>query len=119
MKTKNVLFALCLPIAFTACQNEEFVKDYSQELKNRGEIDVILSASYPKVGNSVDTRMSAEESGNSLSFLWEQTTDKLVSIYSTTAIKMYWIVKHCLCRCRLRNTIRQAQRLLHNRWLNT
>lgn len=77
MKTKNVLFALCLPIAFTACQNEEFVKDYSQELKNRGEIDVILSASYPKVGNSVDTRMSAEESGNSLSFLWEQTTDKL------------------------------------------
>lgn len=77
MKTKYALFALCLPIAFTACQNEEFVKDYSQELKNRGEIDVILSASYPKVGNSVDTRMSAEENGNSLSFLWEQTTDKL------------------------------------------
>ena len=77
MKTKNVLFALCLPVAFTACQNEEFVKDYSQELKNRGEIDVVISASYPKVGNSVDTRMSAEESGNALSFLWEKGTDRL------------------------------------------
>lgn len=77
MKTKYALFALCLPIAFTACQNEEFVKDYSQELKNRGEIDVILSASYPKVGNSVDTRMDATEDGMNLKFLWEQGTDKL------------------------------------------
>lgn len=77
MKTKYAFFALCLPIAFTACQNEEFVKDYSQELKNRGEIDVILSASYPTVENSVNTRMGAEESGNNLSFLWEATTDKL------------------------------------------
>lgn len=79
MKTKYALFALCLPIAFTACQNEEFVnvKDYSQELKNRGEIDVILSASYPAVGNTADTRMSAEENGNALSFLWEESTDKL------------------------------------------
>ncbi|MBD9092602.1 MAG: hypothetical protein EGQ20_08750 [Bacteroides oleiciplenus] len=66
-----------MPIAFTACQNEEFVKDYSQELKNRGEIDVILSASYPKVGNSVDTRMDATEDGMNLKFLWEQGTDKL------------------------------------------
>lgn len=77
MKTKYALFALCLPIAFTACQNEEFVKDYSQELKNRGEIDVILSASYPTVGNAVDTRMSAEEDGDALNFLWEKGTDRL------------------------------------------
>lgn len=77
MKTKYALFALCLPIAFTACQNEEFVKDYSQELKNRGEIDVILSANYPTVGNSVDTRMDATEDGKNLNFLWEQGTDKL------------------------------------------
>lgn len=77
MKTKYTLFALCLPIAFTACQNEEFVKDYSQELKNRGEIDVILSANYPTVGNSVDTRMDVKEEGKNLNFLWEQGTDKL------------------------------------------
>lgn len=77
MKTKYALFALCLPIAFTACQNEEFVKDYSQELKNRGEIDVILSANYPTVGNSVDTRMDVKEEGKNLNFLWEQGTDKL------------------------------------------
>ncbi|MBE6276357.1 MAG: hypothetical protein E7096_08480 [Bacteroides sp.] len=74
MNTKYALFGLCLPFAFAACQNEEIVSSPSVDLESRGVIDVIVSANYP---GSVDSRMSATESGNALSFLWEKGTDVL------------------------------------------
>lgn len=77
MKTRNALFALCLPLAFAACQNEELVDLGNQgaALKNRGVVDVTISAARPGVG--ADTRMSSEWAGTSLKFLWEKGNDKL------------------------------------------
>lgn len=74
MKTKYLFFALSMPLAFAACQNEEFLTEETQ-LANRGKINLTLSAEYPTV--EADTRMSASESGNALSFVWEKGTDKL------------------------------------------
>ena len=77
MKTRNALFALCLPLAFAACQNEELADLGNQgaALKDRGVVDVTITAARPDA--SADTRMSSEWAGTSLNFLWEKGEDKL------------------------------------------
>lgn len=72
MKTKFYLGALCLPLAFAACTNEEFESPINSSLENRGSIDVVLTAEKPAVG--LDTRMSIDENNN---FLWEAGTDMI------------------------------------------
>lgn len=74
MNTKYALFALCLPFAFASCQNEEIIKSPAVDLESRGQIDVVVSAKNPGM---VESRMTATESGNALTFLWEKDTDVL------------------------------------------
>lgn len=74
MRTKSILTALCLPLAFTACTNDEFLSE-SPALGSRGQIDVVLTASRPDLGT--DTRMSAEADGDGWKFVWEKDTDVL------------------------------------------
>lgn len=77
MKTRNALFALCLPLAFAACQNEEFadLSNQGQALKNRGVVDVTITATRPDV--NANTRMSSSVDANGINFLWEKDADKL------------------------------------------
>lgn len=72
MKTKFYLGALCLPLAFAACTNEEFESQITPSLENRGSIDVVLTAEKPAVG--ADTRMSIDENNK---FLWEAGKDMI------------------------------------------
>lgn len=49
MKTKHFLTALCLPLAFAACTNDDFVNE-SNTLEGREMIDVVLTATKPSYG---------------------------------------------------------------------
>lgn len=71
MKTKHFLTALCLPLAFAACTNEDFVSE-SNSLGGRKTIDVVLTATKPSLG--ADTRMSID--GNN-KFVWEKNVDMI------------------------------------------
>lgn len=71
MKTKHFLTALCLPLAFAACTNEDFVSE-SNSLGGRKTIDVVLTATKPSLG--ADTRMSIDENNK---FVWEKNVDMI------------------------------------------
>lgn len=72
MRTKQCLAALCLPLAFAACSNEDFVTE-TPSLSNRGTVNVAINAQKPSF-NDVDTRMSIDGNNN---FLWEKDFDKI------------------------------------------
>lgn len=71
MRTKQYLAALCLPLAFAACSDEEFVTD-SPSLGSRGTINVTLNATKPGF-DGVNTRIGMDGDD----FVWEQNVDML------------------------------------------
>lgn len=71
MRTKHFLTALCLPLAFAACTNDDFVSEAPSTLGTRGEINVTLTAAKPAIG--VDTKLGINT--ENMSFLWEKGTD--------------------------------------------
>lgn len=82
MKTRSFLTALCLPLAFVACTNEEFESD-SPSLNSRKQIDVVLSAVKPSV--DAETRMSIDANNK---FVWEKGVDMIGAalVDATTSI---------------------------------
>ena len=71
MRTKHFLTALCLPLAFAACTNDDFVNE-SNTLEGRGMIDVVLTATKPSYG--ADTKMSIDDKNQ---FVWEKNVDMI------------------------------------------
>lgn len=71
MRTKHFLTALCLPLAFAACTNDDFVNE-SNTLEDRGMIDVVLTATKPSYG--ADTKMSIDDKNQ---FVWEKDVDMI------------------------------------------
>ena len=63
--------ALCLPLAFAACTNDDFVNE-SNTLEGRGMIDVVLTATKPSYG--ADTKMSIDDKNQ---FVWEKSVDMI------------------------------------------
>lgn len=72
MRTKQLLTALCIPMAFAACSNEDFVNE-TPALESRGTVNVSLNASKPAIFDA-DTKMSIDENNN---FLWEKDVDMI------------------------------------------
>lgn len=72
MRTKQYLAALCLPLAFAACSDEEYVTD-SPLLGSRGTINVTLNATKPGF-DDVNTRMGIDDAGK---FVWEKDVDMI------------------------------------------
>lgn len=72
MRTKQLLTALCIPMAFAACSNEDFVNE-TPALESRGTVNVSLNASKPTIFDA-DTKMSIDENNN---FLWEKDVDMI------------------------------------------
>lgn len=70
MKVKHFIGALCLPLAFAACSNDDFVNTPS--LENRGKVDVTITAQ--KQSQIALTRMDINGSNK---FLWEKDIDML------------------------------------------
>lgn len=70
MKTKHLLFAAALPLAFAACQNEEFESANSPELGNDQRPLVEVKLDFQK--GDADTRVSYNGAG----YGW-QATDKI------------------------------------------
>lgn len=73
MRTKQYLAALCLPMAFAACSDEEFVTE-SPSLDSRGTVNVVLNAQKP-IFDTPNTRMGIDEDSNL--FLWEKDVDMI------------------------------------------
>lgn len=71
MRTKQYLAALCLPLAFAACSDEEFVTD-TPSLGNRGTVNVTINAEKPWF-DGINTRMTID--GNT--FMWEKNKDMI------------------------------------------
>lgn len=71
MRTKHFLTALCLPLAFAACTNDDFVNE-SNTLEGREMIDVVLTATKPSYG--ADTKMSIDDKNQ---FVWEKDVDMI------------------------------------------
>lgn len=71
MRTKQYLAALCLPLAFAACSDEEFVTD-TPSLGNRGTVNVTINAEKPWF-DGINTRMTID--GNK--FMWEKDKDMI------------------------------------------
>lgn len=71
MRTKQYLAALCLPLAFAACSDEEFVTDIPS-LGNRGTVNVTINAEKPWF-DGINTRMTID--GNK--FMWEKDKDMI------------------------------------------
>lgn len=71
MRTKFYLAALCLPLAFTACTNEDLMTEETP-LPLRQKINVTLTAEKPVVG--ADSRLDIDEENN---FLWEKDVDMI------------------------------------------
>lgn len=72
MKTKHLLFAAALPLAFAACQNEEFESAGSAELSKDQRPLVEVKLNFQKEG--ADTRVSYNGTKNE--YGW-QSTDKI------------------------------------------
>lgn len=72
MRTKQCLAALCLPLAFAACSNEDFVTE-TPSLGERGTVDVTINAQKPSF-NDANTRMSINENNQ---FVWEKDVDMI------------------------------------------
>lgn len=71
MRTKFYLAALCLPLAFTACTNEDLMTEEAP-LPIRQKINVTLTAEKPVVG--ADSRLDIDAENN---FLWEKDVDMI------------------------------------------
>ncbi len=71
MRTKQYLAALCLPLAFAACSDEEYVTD-SPLLGSRGTINVTLNATKPGF-DDVNTRIVMDGDN----FKWEKDADMI------------------------------------------
>lgn len=71
MRTKQYLAALCLPLAFAACSDEEFVTD-TPSLGNRGTVNVTINAEKPWF-DGINTRMTID--GHT--FMWEKDKDMI------------------------------------------
>lgn len=71
MRTKQYLAALCLPLAFAACSDEEYVTD-SPLLGSRGTINVTLNATKPGF-DDVNTRIVMDGDN----FKWEKDVDMI------------------------------------------
>lgn len=71
MRTKHFLTALCLPLAFAACTNDDFVNE-SNTLEGREMIDVVLTATKSSYG--ADTKMSIDDKNQ---FMWEKDVDMI------------------------------------------
>lgn len=71
MKTKHLLFAAALPLAFVACQNEEFDSANSPELSSEQRPLVEVKLDFQK-GNA-DTRMNYD--GDKNEYSWENTDE--------------------------------------------
>ena len=67
MKTKFILSAMCLPVAFAACTNDEVFVENQNAVEETPVMDFKLAASYGDEG--VGSRM-VNNNGN---FLWENT----------------------------------------------
>ena len=77
MKTKFILTAMCLPLAFAACTNEEvFVENNQSVLEGKQVIDLKVAATYG--ADAVESRMV----NNNGTFLWEGT-DVLGAAWNT------------------------------------
>ena len=72
MRTKHYLAALCIPMAFAACSNEDFVNEVPS-LEARGTIDVTLNVKKPTVWTA-DTRLGINEN---YKFVWEKDVDMI------------------------------------------
>lgn len=83
MKTKFILTAMCLPLAFAACTNEEVFVDNQNALEEKPVVDLKVAANYGAEG--VDSRMV----NNNGTFLWEGT-DVLGAVLNVgTPVKLY------------------------------
>lgn len=80
MRTKQYLAALCLPLAFAACSDEEFVTD-TPSLGNRGTVNVTINAEKPGF-DGINTRMTID--GNK--FMWEKDKDMIGVLEWTVAV---------------------------------
>ena len=67
MKTKFILTAMCLPLAFAACTNEDVLVENQNALENNEVVKFKLSATYGTDG--AESRMV----NNNGTFLWEGT----------------------------------------------
>ena len=67
MKTKFILTAMCLPLAFAACTNEDLVIENQNSVEDRPVVDFKLAATYGADG--AESRMV----NNNGTFLWEGT----------------------------------------------
>ena len=72
MRTKLYLSALCLPLAFAACTNEDFESQANSPAGEGKTVNVVLSAERPQLG--ADTKMTINGDNQ---FVWEATTDRL------------------------------------------
>lgn len=77
MKTKHLLFAAALPLAFAACQNEEFAPANSPELSNEQRPLVEVNLDFQK--GDAETRVNYDGNGYS----W-QSTDKIGALLMDT-----------------------------------
>lgn len=80
MRTKQYLAALCLPLAFAACSDEEYVAD-SPLLGSRGTINVTLNATKPGFDDA-NTRMVMDGDN----FKWEKDVDMIGAAMVDNAI---------------------------------
>ena len=67
MKTKFILTAMCLPLAFAACTNEDVLVENQNALEGKKVVDFKVSATYGADG--AESRMV----NNNGTFLWEGT----------------------------------------------
>ena len=72
MRTKHYLAALCLPMAFAACSNEDFVNE-APFMEARGTVNVTLNAEKPTIW-AADTRLSINQDNK---FVWEKDLDMI------------------------------------------
>ena len=79
MRTKLYLSALCLPLAFAACTNDEF-ENLANNTPIKGEtVNVVLSAARPQLG--ADTKMTIDSENQ---FVWEAQKDLLGAALQST-----------------------------------
>ena len=81
MRTKHYLAALCIPMAFAACSNEDFVNEVPS-LEARGTIDVTLNVKKPTVWTA-DTRLGINEN---YKFVWEKDVDMIGAAVADGAV---------------------------------
>lgn len=81
MKTKLILTAMCLPLAFAACTNEELFVENQNALEDKPVVDFKVAATYGADG--AESRMV----NNNGTFLWDNT-DVLGAVWNEST-KIY------------------------------